>query len=111
MTLKGSTLIAFLPTPASREILAKFDDPDEYSVVYQVEGWGPRRGSETKPTRDELAVAHWKMFLAVLQASDDLSDLRQAAIRIGFAGCWQIHSLDLESGADAVADAQFLDGS
>ena len=111
MTIVGSMLIAFLPTPAFREILARFDDPDEYSVVYDVKGWGPRRTSETKPTRNELAEAHWKMFLAILQGNDELSDLLHIAMQMGFEGCWQIHSLDLESGADAVADAQLLFGN
>jgi hypothetical protein len=111
MAIVGSMLIAFLPTHEFQEILSRFDDPDEYSVVYEVEGWGPRRKSETKPTRDELAEAHWKMFLAILQGDDELSDLRQTAIEMGFEGCWQIHTVDLESGADAVADAQALIGS
>jgi len=111
MTLVGSMLIAFLPTPEFRAIMARFDDPDEFSVVYEVQGWGPRRSSETKPTRDELATAHWKMFLAVLEGDDDLNELRNIAIELGFERCWQSYSLDLESGADAVADAQLLKGA
>ncbi|QNO27693.1 hypothetical protein EEB18_001485 [Sphingopyxis sp. OPL5] len=104
MTLIGTAYLVYLPTPAFREIMAEFTEPDDFGSIYSVRQGHPDR--HCVPGRAELSAAHWSMFLALLK--DDFPELRQTALARGFDACWEVHSLDIQAGEDAVADAKTL---
>jgi hypothetical protein len=104
MTLIDTTYLVYLPTPSFRKEMARFVSPDQYGSIYAVSQGQPI--SEIRPPRAKLDAAHWAMFLALLQ--DNAPELREIAIKHGFARCWQVYSLDIESGDYAIADARTL---